>query len=360
MKRSIRGALLLCCALNPLWGGAVQECAQCHESIVKEWESSGHAMAHASANELFMGMVKEVVTTKKSDIASVSKTCNNCHAPVPDTALKSEGVSCSACHRIDAIEHQNKAKPPIGANNFRWMKENVMAGPTGRGDSPYHGIAHRPFMEAKNDTLCMSCHNVMTNKQGVRVCNTGEEYRQTQSGKSCIECHMGEAKPGYVSILSTEKKPIRSHAFMGARNSAILKQSVDMKLAKSGGKLVLTLTNLSGHNFPTGTGVRGAGAVVEFYKGNKRIGSANERLEVEFSGPDAKTVIPPLAHKEVKDTRLKPNEIRSVPLDIPKGATHAVVRVEYRLAKEEIVRKYGLKDPKFTKVHTVSEKRIGF
>ncbi len=360
MMGTIRGALVLCCAMNPLLGGTSQECAQCHEPIVREWKSSAHAMAHASANELFMAMAEDIAKTKGTDVASASATCNNCHAPFPDADLKSEGVGCTTCHRIDVIEHQNRAKPPIGANTIRWMKENVMAGPGGNGESPYHGIAHRPFMEAKNDALCMSCHNAMSNKQGVKVCNTGEEYREAQSGKSCIECHMGEAKPGYVSILSTEMKPVRSHAFMGARNSSILKDSVDMKLERRGGELALTLTNRSGHNFPTGTGVRGAGVVVDFYRGKTKIGSADERLEVAFSSEDGAIVIPPLAHQEVKDTRLKPREVRSVSLDIPRGATHAVARVHYRLAKEELVRKYGLKDKRLTMVHTVSEQRIDF
>lgn len=318
-------------------------------------------MAHAPANELFRAMVEDVVKTKGGDIASVSANCNNCHAPLPpNTVLKSEGVSCSTCHRIDLIEHQNKTKPPIGVNTIRWMKDNVMAGPSGKGESPYHGIASRPFMDAKNDTLCMSCHNAMKNKQGIAVCNTGEEYRQAQSGKSCIECHMGEAKQGYVSILSTEKKSIRSHMFMGARNSTILKDAIDMKLDRRKSKLALILTNRSGHNLPTGTGVRGAEVIVEFYNGHNHIGSSNVRLEVEFSDLNGKIVIPPMAHKEVSDARLKPNEIRTLLFDIPKGSTYAVARVEYRLAKREIVRQYNLKSEEFTKVHTVSEKKIKF
>jgi hypothetical protein len=190
------------------------------------------------------------------------------------------------------------------------------------------------------------------------VCNTGEEYRQAGSGKSCIECHMGDAKPGFVSILSTEKKPIRSHAFMGVRNSAILKEAVEMKLALKGKKLGVILTNLSGHNFPTGTGVRGTSVVIEFYAGEKKIASVYEPLEILFAGKDGKKTIPPLAHKEVKDTRLKPREVRTLWVDLPRGATHAVARVEYRLAQEEIARKYGLKDEKFTRLHTVAEKKI--
>ncbi|MGZ8546068.1 MAG: hypothetical protein ACXWVU_01625, partial [Sulfuricurvum sp.] len=268
------------------------------------------------------------------------------------------GVTCVVCHKIDAIEHQNKNKPPVGMNTIAWMKENVMAGPTGKGSSPYHGIEKRSFMEAKNDALCLACHNVMKNKQNVTVCNTGDEHRRGTTQKTCIECHMGDTKMGLVSSLSTSQKMIRSHGFHGARNSDILTKAVDLKLAKKNGELRVTLTNLSSHNFPTGTGVRIATVVSEFYKGDTKIFTQTEKLEVIFATADGNITLPPMASKEMSDTRLKPNEIRVITTAIPKGATKAIVTVNYRLAKEQIVEKFQLRDERFKKEYKVVSKRI--
>ena len=341
-----------------LWGNSSKECAQCHSSIVKEWETSAHAMAHSSKNELYAKMVAGAAKTNGVEPAKIMENCNLCHAPAEDIAVKEEGVTCVACHKIDAIEHQNKSKPPIGMNTIRWMKENVMAGPSGKGNSPYHGIVKRPFMEATSDTLCLACHNVMKNKQDIIVCNTGDEHRRGTTGKSCIECHMGDAKMGLVSSLSTSKKMIRSHGFHGARNSDILTKAVDLKLAKKNGDLTLTLTNLSSHNFPTGTGVRIATVVTEFYKGNTKISTQTEKLEVIFAAADGNITLPPMASKELSDTRLKPNETRVISTAIPQGATKAIVTVNYRLAKEQIVEKFQLRDERFKKVHLVISKTI--
>jgi len=349
---------LLFAASLSLWGNVSKECAQCHSSIVKEWETSAHAMAHSSKNELYAKMAAGAAKTNGVDPSKIMENCNLCHAPSEDSKAKEEGVSCVACHKIDAIEHQNMNKPPIGANTIRWMKENVMAGPTGSGKSPYHGIENRPFMEAKNDTLCLACHNVMKNKQDITVCNTGDEHRRGTAQKSCIECHMGEAKMGLLSSLSTSKKMIRSHGFHGARNSDILTKAVDLKLAKTKGELSVKLTNLSSHNFPTGTGVRIATVVSEFYKGTVKISTQTEKLEVIFAAADGNITLPPMASKELSDTRLKPNEIRVIRAAIPKDATKVIVTVNYRLAKEQIVEKFQLRDERFKKVHLVISKTI--
>jgi hypothetical protein len=341
-----------------LWGSSSKECAQCHSSIVKEWETSAHAMAHSSKNELYAKMVAGAAKTNGVDPSKIMENCNICHAPAENISVKEEGVTCVACHRIDAIEHQNKSKPPIGMNTIRWMKENVMAGPSGTGNSPYHGIVKRPFMEANSDALCLACHNVMKNKQNITVCNTGDEHRRGTAQKTCIECHMGDAKMGLVSSLSTSKKMIRSHGFHGARNSDILTKAVDLKLAKKKEELIVTLTNLSSHNFPTGTGVRIATVVSDFYKGNVKILTQTEKLEVIFAAADGNITLPPMASKELSDTRLKPNEIRAITTAIPKGTTKAVVTVNYRLAKEQIVEKFQLRDERFKKVHLVASKTI--
>ena len=349
---------MLFAASLSLWGNTSKECAQCHSSIVKEWETSAHAMAHSSKNELFAKMVAGAAKTNGVDPSKIMENCNICHAPSEEIQVKEEGVTCVACHQIDAIEHQNMNKPPIGINTIRWMKENVMAGPTGKGNTPYHGIAKRPFMESNSDTLCLACHNVMKNKQDITVCNTGDEHRRGTPQKTCIECHMGEAKLGLVSSLSPSPKMIRSHGFHGARNSDILTKAVDLKLVKKKGELRITLTNLSSHNFPTGTGVRIATVVSEFYKGNTKIFTQTEKLEVVFAAADGNITLPPMASKELSDTRLKANETRVITVAIPQGITKAIVTVNYRLAKEQIVEKFQLRDERFKKVHLVTSKRI--
>lgn len=354
--------LAFCAASLPAWGLS-RECIQCHEPIVKEWATSAHAMAHASTNELYAKMVAAVAKAKGVTPADVGAKCDVCHAPVTDAGIAGEGVTCVACHRIDALAHQDAAKPPVGRNMIAWMKERVMAGPTGSGQSPYHGIARREFMQGDNDALCLTCHNVMKNDQSVTVCNTGTEYRQGalqgRVKKSCIACHMGEARPGYVSSLSTSKRPMRSHGFHGARNSDILQDAMTLEMTSRSGELAVTLTNLSSHSFPTGSGARSVTVGVTLFDGHgQTVATHTEKIAIGFVAADGNATLPPLAAGVGSDSRLAPGEVRTYRYVWPAEGVRAEAKIVYRLAAEPLVRRFELKDRRLTTVYPVAVKTI--
>ena len=351
MKKILLLSLL---SMGALFASPSTKCSECHDRVVKEWSTSAHAMAHSSKNELYSKMANSVAKAKGAELPKVEGQCNLCHAPYDKEGAKEEGVTCVACHKIDSFAHQDTTKPPVGKNMIVWMNDNVMAGPTGKGSSPYHGITQREFMGKNSDQLCLTCHNVMKNEQKITVCSTGVEYKEANQSKSCVDCHMGKPQKGYVSSLSKHQSMVRSHSFHGARNSAILSQAVDLKGKKTKTSLTVELLNLSSHSFPTGTGARLALVTTDFYKGQQIISTKSEKLAVAFTSMDGNMTLPPLAHQIKEDTRLKPNEKRLITYDLPVGFTKAVVSVSYYLASPTLAEKFSLSDERFKKSYPVA------
>ncbi|MEF3191609.1 MAG: cytochrome c family protein [Campylobacterales bacterium] len=354
-----RYLLLVSLMIVSAWAASAQECRSCHPAIVQEWESSAHAMAHTSKNELYAKMVAAIASAKGVSHEAAQMRCNLCHAPLEEANISHEGVSCSVCHQIDTIKHRDATKPPVGRNMLVPMKELVMSGPWDDATSPYHGSVKRDFMQPSSDQLCLTCHQMMKNEQKVVVCATGVEHQASGEKKSCIECHMGAAIQGKISTLSSKERPMRSHRFLSARNSTLLAEAIKLSAHQEARELAVTLINRSSHNFPTGTAARFVTVEVEFIDAHGVvIASQTTPLVAKFLDAEGKLTLPPLAVKAGEDSRLQPAETRVMRYSLPKKAKEARVKIIYRLASPTLAQKLGVKGEEWTKPRLVAEQRV--
>ncbi|TGJ98957.1 cytochrome C554 and C-prime [Leptospira langatensis] len=205
--------------LPPLAGvGEVraENCGRCHTEIYQEWKTSTHA--NALSDIQFQSEL-----TKSS---SPKWLCLNCHTPVAnqrenlvnylqngdyklpieeknphfDPKMKSEAITCAACHvRLD--EQGNSYV--IGANG---------------NTKPPHPVRIQP---EKLKDRCLDCHNANYELDDQLVCafKTGKELQSSKSthGKeTCGSCHMQEIERKFVkSELGTPVRTGHKHAFIG-------------------------------------------------------------------------------------------------------------------------------------------------
>lgn len=189
------------------------ECGACHVDHYADWRQSTHALAYHDLQF-------------QSELAKPNSPrwlCLNCHTPlanqreilvqalrdgdiqkpitVPnphfDSELRSEGVTCAACHvRSDS------------------NGDSYVIGPTGGVAAPHPVRADRSFLANR----CLDCHNVTHQVGPDLVCyfQTGDElaagpYAAT---KTCIDCHMPRAE-GPQRGVALSSGVAHRHGFIG-------------------------------------------------------------------------------------------------------------------------------------------------
>lgn len=245
------------------------DCDTCHAPLVRQWVGSSHARSLSHLN-----LVTVDPDTKQPRAWSWGErkgiACGVCHEAKAERAAPTSGacryefeppvVTCATCH------------PAAEAQWQRWL-----AGPQPRRlDWPPGAID----LEHRGDR------------------------------RTCIDCHMPDSPTG------------RAHDLTARRNPALLAGGVGVDLAAEadhdGRWLVITLTNLAGHNYPTGTRRR----ALRVYAG---FDGAPADLIAELA-PDR---LPGIDRVEGRAKALAPGERRAWRLPIHAGAGEAVVRLTY-------------------------------
>lgn len=232
----VLGSLFLFC--NPLAAKEAQtidelvsmfddsKCAECHEEIYQQWQSSWHAKAVVSSlkgmhNFVVIGLAKEWGTPLSKD--QILK-CLDCHAPAVQYAseeLAQEiGNLIVTAHKEKDSSAGKKAKKELAKLNIGCLScHNIKATAVARGlhGAPKKGAVYGPTdsdsdgahetIEAINMTrsvFCMQCHGKYKAPDGETIqCNTlSGSYQNTYitlgGSKTCQECHMkkGHLFPG--------------------------------------------------------------------------------------------------------------------------------------------------------------------
>ncbi|MCA9567549.1 MAG: cytochrome c3 family protein [Myxococcales bacterium] len=250
-------------------------CAPCHEQVVAEWKESMHSRSHADQDPVFAGLL--ALRTKKEG-PEVAEGCATCHTPLaqaaPDSAAGRVGVACGACH------------DPLDID---------------RGERP------------DERKLCMSCHDAVENAAGVASCTTGPE-NQAAGGLACGACHMPPTEDGRH----------KSHVFQGPHRAwyqddpTLLKSALHVELTREGGQATLKVRNTTGHAFPTG--FPGRLAAIRLTGADGFSASPPELvLKKAYVDAEGKPTLPPYAASLAADTRLQPDEVRQVTVDVPEG-----------------------------------------
>lgn len=345
-------------------------CAPCHGAIVEEWSISQHAHAHHSNDPLYAGILEMRSERQGRDL---TPHCASCHHPRAqedtDGAIAQQGVSCATCHAVEEVVQGS------GHEALRFSGEDRLRGPhdvTGEG-SPLHlnGPAAPHLVDGQ--TLCLACHGEHSNPQGAPTCTTGAEHEQLANGESCTGCHMPlvNHRSGVVSPHLTH----RSHTFIaghGSRRSGNedwMMGTLELEGSLGDEMLNLEVTNTSGHSSPTGfpgrrltfslVGSDASGAEIWH---SADIDNPEVARTLEFAryyGNDAgEPAMPAFATQILRDTRLSPNEVRSISVPLPAEVVEVDVRVNFHFAPRPMLERQSLQeDPHFAPL-TVAHVRI--
>ena len=262
-----------------------ETCAQCHPQHYKEWQA-GQLAAFAAVREIM-----------EADQAAefAGPLCWKCHDPFKQGL--DEGVTCEFCH--------GKA----GATGCEQADKNV-----------HKAERQHNMILIRDEKWCHQCHRVIQPITGADLQGTVAEWEESKAkkeGLTCQSCHMpliGEGK---------DKHHFHGHYYPG-RNPLPGRKSVTIEaVTLDQGKLNVVLkNNVTSHYFPTGAHTK---AMILEVNGFESDGSEPvyhdkylfmKRFEFKkFLG------VQDLPYTVYKDTRIKPEEERTVSFDIDTSTT---------------------------------------
>ncbi len=368
-------------------------CAGCHKMQAKDWHTTWHARSHMSKNPLYKKALEMIARTEYRSVDSVAITCAKCHNPRigikkvnkkfilakafglksssverVERALSSphikEGINCIVCHNVDSIDPSTDLRKR-GFDAVHWTKGDLIVGPyeTHRSDR-YHHSASRPYFKEQINTLCLVCHYGGENAHHLAVYTTGIEYLDANASKKCADCHMSPHFSGVIapnvhpSGTKIERRALRRHRFAGIRNSDIGTEAFTLTPTIERGKLRITLHNRTPHRFPTGFGGREIELELRFMGDEGTISTQKHIFSARFVDASGAQTLPYLATRIASDTRLRPNETRSLSFSLPKGARSVSIMVRYRLVNTTLKEALGIDDPVFTRAYNLFKKTI--
>ena len=353
---------------------AAEACKKCHEEIYTQWEGSMHANSSALKDPIHGAFYKNVMgSPTEEDLRKKGKypVCLKCHAPVAALEKKTNlaakpaygaGISCTTCHSFKSFKGLDKpdGKPAYGIDAYE-MDTTSLHGPSGityttertPEDAKWPTPVHHPVPIEGNKTAlfksndaCMGCHEKRNNFHGTPLCRTGDEYRNSKNFVSCQACHMAivtvpKMKDGQV--VPGETVTIPDHTMAGGHDGKMITRGIAMSMdtAREGDtlKAKITVRNRLPHAYPTGAPFRNFFIRVATYDKDGKLLWKNYKVHPIKDDPKAafwytlgdeagKPTSPPKATQVLKDSRLKPNEERTLEYDIPVSADTSIVRAE--------------------------------
>jgi hypothetical protein len=309
-------------------------CGACHAAILAEYQTSLHAASHHGSDPIYAAVRRLRLRKEGPTLASA---CASCHTPRDvgevDSARARTGVSCAACHHVERVERGERGHRalvrPTGPR---------LAGPHDLepGRSPAHETGKAPGFMTDGTTLCLACHRDLESATGVSICSTGIEHAPAEG--SCVDCHMP-----MVSAAAGEdgRRRRRSHAFVGprARTGRPVLTPVRLDLRREGDALVVTLTNQSGHAWPTGFPGR-VGRLTVTSPTNPPFTQSFGKRYVDAAG---QPTLAPYARALAEDTRLRAGERRR--LTLPWTADPVEARLELLPVAPSLAESLGLEGP---------------
>ena len=296
-------ALLLSCQQTyDLDAEALQDpasCQGCHPTHYEQWQGSMHA--YAAEDPVFLAM--NARGQRETD-GALGDFCVQCHAPTAlalgltedgtnlDTVPEHlRGVTCAWCHLTEDVVADHNAGLVLA-------DDGVMRG--GIADprpNTAHASAWSPLHDrnsSSSSALCGSCHDVVL-PNGFHLERTYAEWQESlfstedATRQSCGHCH-SRTESGVAAVGGPSRR-IHDHSMVGvdvaltafpgmAEQEAAVQEELDYTLLATlcvlpivaGSEVVLTLENVSGHRWPSGSAHdRRAWAEVTAWSGEDRL-----------------------------------------------------------------------------------------
>jgi nitrate/TMAO reductase-like tetraheme cytochrome c subunit len=279
-------------------------CGDCHGEKLGQWRASMHAAAAVDpwVFDLYDGSGTPATggngyVYTSSHPAGSTGTCAVCHTPTANprdagsvmlnavtSASGLEGVTCSACHQLAAVDGPVNALHLMGGARVFFPGVNGSAtthdyvwGPLPDSTAPAMETMYAPWIAESR--FCASCHeydNPDTGAPGQRTYSEwlASAYAQPGAGyRSCQDCHMPEAASAgtiadadRLGALARPASQIHDHQIRADATGTLaqaLALSVDASAQGGVLQVDVTLTNQAlGHAFPTGIAIRNALLVV--------------------------------------------------------------------------------------------------
>ncbi len=325
-------------------------CRECHQAIHAVWQQSLHA--NSWTNGVFQAAYRRSNQTYGDE---KSRLCFSCHAPTVrhgnDYALKEsitkEGITCDFCHSIHAVE---LADP---ADSVRFTVGKTKYGPLRHAQSPAHQIVNSDLF--KRSEFCAACHEYK-NSLGVTVLGTFGEWKGSsyaERGTQCQDCHM-PLVPGRTVALDVKADTsgmVNLHNISGSYDNvgvrkAITLDGVGYEWASDKVWVFMQVANKgSGHCFPTGLPMHRAVLEVKLLNAGEVVGQREIPFEVVMLDESGRVLrreegVFVSAAKVRSDTRLKPNEVRTIEIsfrDIKASRLLMTASLYYEYSTEALV-----------------------
>ena len=353
-----------------------EACKQCHEEIYQQWQGSMHAESSALRDPIHGAFYRNVAGDPTQEGVTLKANgkfpvCLKCHAPAAamDKTTKldaaeayANGVSCVSCHSFAAFKGTDTTdgKPLYGVDAYQ-IDPNSLHGPSGityttervpegaKWPTPVHHPQPMTGNNAavfKSNDACMGCHEKRGNAHGVPLCRTGDEYRKAKNFVNCQSCHMGvvtvpKLKDG--KVVPGEFVTVADHSMGGGHDPKMVARGLAMdmqtEVSDKAVKATVTLRNRLPHDYPTGAPFRNMYLKVAAYDKSGKELWKNYKVHPIKDDPQAafwytladdagKPTSPPVAKQVTSDTRLKPNEVRTLTYEVPRTADTAIIRAE--------------------------------
>ena len=311
-------------------GLAAKDCGVCHQEIYQEWKASSHGWAWKDA-QFQAELYKD---------PEVGWLCVNCHTPMQnqqEMRVIEGGVTRNPHSTPNPDYDKELQQDGVGCLSCHWRPEGIAA--PHEGVKAPHPVVYAP--ELQQIEACTSCHQAKARLEDALVChfNTGEEWAETGSGKTCQECHMQSVTRAHAAGAPVRKG--RRHTWFGGgvpkgpispEIQALWDEwepgySLDLNVPESSAlgaqvSASLTLSHArAGHMVPTGDPERHLMVYLEAIADGEVIQTTEHRIGQSWEWS-------PVARK-IGDNRLKPGESREYTLDfsMPQSGVEVRARV---------------------------------
>ncbi len=332
-----------------------QECSKCHSDIYRNWKQSRHAAAYE--NPVFQTAYRN---TWLEEGATGARLCLPCHAPtttrtsdfVAAQPAAREGVTCSSCHSLSAVQPLAVRVKQTGCLHNGHTSLLPVAATV---DDIYHNKTNGGYFA--EERTCADCHE-FNNRYKVPVGTTYSEWHTSSAGADdsrCQKCHMAMIAGRTANKDGRDKMHDHSLATtLDSMNGSVTAKVTDVSLNGDTVTASITLHNVNtGHYVPTGSPARSlvlevrllnvAGDVLE---SRKRI---YRKILTDADGNEVTSFEDAFLHATAvrSDNRLGPGESRTetISFSMPPGE-HATVSVElYLFTASEIAQRNEIKIP---------------
>jgi hypothetical protein len=293
-------------------------CATCHTEIYDSWSHTFHALA--AIDPIFQEAMKRA---EQISGPAVREICLMCHAPTTNVTadfdlqlpLTSEGVTCSFCHSLTALD--------LSLQDSRFTNDPTRLSVDGS-DNHIEGHHVENHELTTSSRFCAGCHE-WVNPKGLNLLTTYSEWRESPyaaDGTTCQECHMPEGpveegSGGGAKTMRSSNLHFQTGGHSQARLIAAAELEVEAKI--DGEEIVVeaVVTNRkAGHKLPTGIPTRKMKLHVDLFDREGNILQAQEKVYGRIIADTDGVVLEDvtdlflLGARQVDDNRIAPREER--------------------------------------------------